>query len=88
MCFLLNALLEVKVADEVVQYFVHLDAIPDWFEKAPGWFPKELAELVLLIYQEVVAGHIPLRIQGQMALLANWYYFLKREYYSKEIGKV
>jgi hypothetical protein len=83
MCFLLKALLAVKLADEVVQYFVHLDAIPNYItEVSPkmdsGWFTwLELVELVLLIYQEVVAGHAPLRIPGRIALLANWHHFLK-----------
>jgi hypothetical protein len=83
MCSLLKALLAVKLADEVVQYFVHLDAIPNYItEVSPkmdsGWFTwLELVELVLLIYQEVVAGHAPLRIPGRIALLANWHHFLK-----------
>jgi hypothetical protein len=73
MCFLLKALLAVKLADEVVQYFVHLDAIPERYVW-DTWFPPEvLAELVVLIYQEVVAGKLPLRIPERIALLANWH---------------
>jgi hypothetical protein len=73
MCSLLKALLAVKLADEVVQYFVHLDAIPERYVW-DTWFPPEvLAELVVLIYQEVVAGKLPLRIPERIALLANWH---------------
>lgn len=77
MCWILEALLLVQVAEDLVQGFVHLDAIPkricntemEWYMPAKHKF----AELVLLMYQEVAAGRLLLKLPERIALLTNWH---------------
>jgi len=83
MCWILEALLSRQVAEELVQTIVHLEAIPkylcntsaiDSFCRAER---QKLAELVLLMYQEVAAGRLLLRPQERLMLLVNWHVMMK-----------
>jgi len=81
MCWILETLLMVQVAEDLVEGFVHLDAIPkcisnvdtDWYMPAKHKF----AELVLMMYQEVAVGHLLLRLPERIALLTNWHSVMK-----------
>lgn len=81
MCWILETLLMLQVAEELVQGFVHLEAIAkcisdvdtDWYMPAK----QKFAELVLLMYQEVAAGNLLLRLPERIALLTNWHSVMK-----------
>jgi len=87
MCWILEVLLQGQVAEELVQAIVHLDAIPDYvsniIESRSLLAQKKFAELVLVMYKEVIAGRLLLRPPERMALLANWHELLKS---SLEVG--
>lgn len=81
MCWILETLLMVQMAEYLVKGFVHLDAIPkcicnvdtDWYMPAKHKF----AELVLVMFQEVAAGNLLLRLPERIALLTNWHSVMK-----------
>ena len=77
MSWVLETLLSTQVAEELVQYIVHLSAIPQFIDKilhdediSHAW---KLSELVVRMYREVIDGHLLLRIPERLALLENWY---------------
>lgn len=74
-CWILEALLAAKVAEEVVQCLVHLQVFPKILAVEPH-AAKELANLVLVMYREVVAGNLLLKTSERVALLGNWHSLL------------
>lgn len=84
MNWILSSLLKEHVAEELVQAIVRFDAIPEGMcqlQTLPGVSEKMLltfAELVILIFEDVVAGRLLLRPPERLALLSNWYAVLKK----------
>lgn len=84
-CWVLKALLNARVAEELVQYMVQLDTFaaivanvncfngPEPCKKAAF----ELAKLILQTYSEVLDGHLLLNTPERTALLRNWHVILE-----------
>lgn len=76
--WVMEAFLKTQVAEELVQTFAHLDVqesvgrcnvnIPEVQEAI-----KDLAEIVVRIYEGVVAGHLLLNTSARIALLEIWH---------------
>lgn len=97
-CWILEALLAAKAAEEVVQSFVHLHALPKILaidspairsnESQSSYNERtrvqrgarnaavELANLVLVMYEEVAAGNLLLKTPERVVLLENWHSLL------------
>jgi hypothetical protein len=81
MFWVLDAILRTKVAEELVESFAHLDvqqimgAIPAHTMESA--LVKDLAKLILRVYEGVVTGHLLLRTPARVALLAIWHPLLR-----------
>ena len=84
-CWVLNALLHARVAEELVQYMVQLDtfaAIVANVNCFNGPEPCknvafELAKLIVQTYSAVLDGHVLLNTSERTALLKNWHVLLE-----------
>lgn len=84
-CWALNALLSAGVAEELVQYIVHLDTFASIVANVNSFNGPEackmaafeLAKLILQMYGEVLDGHLLLNTLERTALLKNWHVVLE-----------
>jgi len=82
MHWILEALLTRHMAEELMQTIVHMNAIPKYLSSTNfNSFcldeREKLAELVLIMYQEVAIGRLLLRPSERLALLMNWHILMK-----------
>lgn len=79
MCWVLDALLTTRVAEDLVESFAHLDGVRDSISNSQNPMVTEVANLVLRIYEEAVTGELLLKTPARVALLHMWHPLLWQE---------